>query len=75
MSHTRSLAALVLLLALTLFASVACSGMRAQARSSGGSGSSKECASCKRMCEVAGDAQENPGAIDECKADCNKKCS
>jgi hypothetical protein len=61
------------LLTVLLLGLGACSGIRAQAKASGGG--SKDCKSCERMCEVAGDAQKNPDAIDKCKADCAKKCS
>lgn len=74
MPTQRPLAWLLVLLTATLLAVSACSGVRAQARGSGGSGS-KDCKSCERMCEVAGDAQKNPGAIEQCKSDCQKKCS
>lgn len=69
----RSLSWLFVLLTLTMLALSACSGIRAQARSSEEAGG-KDCKSCERMCEVAGDAQKNPGAIESCKQDCQKKC-
>jgi hypothetical protein len=69
----RPLALVLALMTVLLLAAGACSGIRAQARSSGGGGG-KDCKSCERMCEVAGDAQKNPGAVDKCKADCAKKC-
>jgi hypothetical protein len=32
--------------------------------------SAKEIAACEKMCEVAGDAESNKGAVDRCKKDC-----
>lgn len=66
------LRALFCAVSLTLALS-ACSGARLQARE-GASGGQKNCASCKRMCEVAGDARDNAAAVEACKADCDKKC-
>jgi hypothetical protein len=50
-----------------------CTALSGQARSSG-SQSARDCAACNRMCEVAGDARENPAAVKRCQADCQKKC-
>lgn len=68
----RPLAVLLALMTVLLLAAAGCSGLRAQARS--GASGSKDCKSCERMCEVAGESQKNPGAVDKCKADCAKKC-
>lgn len=51
----------------------ACSGARLQS-GEGSARGQKNCASCKRMCEVAGDAQNNAEGVAACKADCDKKC-
>lgn len=67
--RTPSLLAL-LFLALSL---TGCTGLRGQTRD-GASGGTRDCASCKRMCEVAGDARENPAAVEKCKQDCERKC-
>lgn len=50
-----------------------CNASRLQARE-GTAQSQKSCSSCKRMCEVAGDAQNNADGVAKCKADCDKKC-
>jgi hypothetical protein len=34
----------------------------------------KDCAACEKMCAVAGDAENNPAAVEACKADCRKSC-
>lgn len=69
----RLLSTLFATAALTLALS-ACNGARLQARE-GAAGGEKSCASCKRMCEVAGDARDNPDGVASCKADCDKRCS
>lgn len=51
----------------------ACSGARLAANE-GAARNQKSCASCKRMCEVAGDARDNAAGVEACKADCDKKC-
>lgn len=63
----------LLVVALAIASLAGCAGLRGQSRSSG-SGGARDCASCERMCEVAGEARDNPGAVDRCKADCKKKC-
>lgn len=68
----RLLRTLLAVTALTLALS-ACNGARLQARE-GAANTQKSCASCKRMCEVAGDARDNPAGVASCKADCDKKC-
>ena len=69
----HQLAVLILLAALTVSG---CVTTRGQSRTSAGSSkaSSRSCASCERMCEVAGDARDSSGAVDRCKADCRQKC-
>jgi hypothetical protein len=32
--------------------------------------SAKDVAACEKMCEVAGNAEENKAAVDRCKKDC-----
>lgn len=34
----------------------------------------KDCAACARMCEVAGDAEKSPAAVESCKEDCKRTC-
>ena len=69
MSRLPLLFALITVAALT-----ACASLRGTA-GAGGGGTSKNCKSCERMCELAGDAQENPASVAKCKTDCRKKCS
>lgn len=70
--HAPLLRSLFCALAVTLTLS-ACSGARLQA-GEGASRAQKNCASCKRMCEVAGDTQNNKAGVEACKADCDKQC-
>lgn len=51
----------------------ACSSLSGQNRS-GLQTQGRECASCHRMCEVAGERKDNPGAVDRCKKSCEKRC-
>lgn len=69
---SRLLRSLFCAASLTLALS-ACSGARLAANE-GAANNQKSCASCKRMCEVAGDAQDNAAGVAKCKADCDKKC-
>lgn len=34
----------------------------------------RECASCHRMCEVAGERKDTPGAVQQCKKSCDERC-
>lgn len=70
--RTLSLRTALAALALT-FALAGCSGARLQANE-GAAQNQKSCASCKRMCEVAGDARANADGVAKCKADCDQKC-
>lgn len=70
----RSLATAVVVLALSLPALSGCAALSGQSRASAGKAGGRDCASCARMCEVAGDARDNPRAVERCKADCKKKC-
>jgi hypothetical protein len=69
MSRSLALAALMATLALS-----ACSMLRGTAGETTGGTSSKNCRSCERMCEIAGDEQDNEASVAKCKADCAKKC-
>ncbi len=71
--YARLLRSLFAAAALTLTLS-ACNGLRLQAGEGAASKSQKSCASCKRMCEVAGDASDKKGGVAACKADCDKQC-
>ena len=51
----------------------ACTTLSGQTRS-GLPTQGRECASCHRMCEVAGERKDNPGAVERCKKSCEKKC-
>lgn len=51
-----------------------CTGARGTS-GAGGSGVNTQCATCERMCEVAGDTQGNADAVTQCKANCQEKCS
>ena len=63
----RLLAALFL----TLFSGC----ITAQAASSGPAArAAKDCATCERMCELGGDAQNDRNRILACKADCQRNC-
>jgi hypothetical protein len=65
--------ALVLSLGL-LGTSLGCTNLRAAAGDTaaggGASRNPKQCASCMRMCEVAGDARDNPEGVAKCKSGC-----
>jgi hypothetical protein len=48
-----------------------CALLRAgRSHSSASAKSAKDIAACEKMCEVAGDAESNKGAVDRCKKDC-----
>jgi hypothetical protein len=71
----KPLALLWLFAVAAMLSLTACASLRSASSASGAGGSgSKDCASCKRMCEVAGDARNNPDAVAQCKSDCDKKC-
>lgn len=42
---------------------------------SGKRSGARDCASCERMCEVAGATEGNDASIARCKAECRKSCS
>jgi hypothetical protein len=52
----------------------ACAGLRAGKGAKAQNNSAKDCAACAKMCEVAGDAENNAAAVNDCKADCQKQC-
>ncbi len=63
--------------ALALASITGCAGM-GSAKAAGATAAAakkKDCAACEKMCAVAGDAEKNPGAVTQCKADCKKTCT
>jgi hypothetical protein len=62
------------LVAATLVLSGGCAALReaaaASLRPKAEAKSEKDVRACEKMCEVAGDAESNPRAVDRCKADC-----
>jgi hypothetical protein len=59
-----------------LLGSTGCAGLRqltsTSLRPKAAAKSAKDVAACEKMCEVAGDAEKNPGAVERCKADCRE---
>ncbi len=66
----------LLALALTVVVASSCAVLRDIAatatRPRASAKSSKDIAACEKMCEVAGDAENNKAAVDRCKADCRE---
>jgi hypothetical protein len=72
---THLAAAVVTCLALTACGTGASLGkIRTGTGTSSAEASKKDCAACKKMCEVGGSAEDNEGAVAKCKADCDKSC-
>lgn len=64
------------LLALTLLVGALGCGMKVgKLRTGADTTAKKDCAACEKMCAVAGDAENNPDAVTQCKADCKKTCT
>lgn len=64
------------LLVLTLLVGALGCGMKVgKLRTGADTAGKKDCAACEKMCAVAGDAENNPDAIAQCKADCKKTCA
>lgn len=51
-----------------------CAVVRPPVRAAAGGEPKLNCASCKRACELAGDARDQGEAVDACKADCQRRC-
>jgi hypothetical protein len=51
-----------------------CKGVAIRPQAAGSGNATMDCGACKRMCEKSGDAENNPGAVDNCKKDCDRKC-
>lgn len=51
----------------------ACTNLSGQSRT-GLQTQGRECASCHRMCEVAGERKDSPGAVERCKQNCEQHC-
>jgi hypothetical protein len=51
-----------------------CKGVAIRPQAAGSGNATMDCGACKRMCEKSGDAENNPGAVENCKKDCDQKC-
>lgn len=51
-----------------------CAVVRPPVRAAANGEPKLNCASCKRACELAGDARDQGEAVDACKADCQRRC-
>jgi hypothetical protein len=51
-----------------------CALTRSPVKAAAGDGTQLNCSSCKRACELAGDARGQGEAVASCKADCERRC-
>jgi hypothetical protein len=51
-----------------------CITVQSSGKSATRSGAAKDCPTCHRMCELAGNTEQNPEAVSRCKAECDQSC-